>query len=261
MSRPRTHSQRTIPLGGWPQRLRRALELDLFELHMQPIVSLRDGRLAHHELLLRLLDEPGGRLVEPARFLAAAERCGLIREIDQMVLGKALALLSGDAGPHVSAVAVNASALSVTDGAMLARLQQGLASAAVEPATLVIELTETAAISDMAAARSFCEGVLALGCGVALDDFGAGFGSFQYLRQLPFSYLKIDGSFVRGLCASRTDQLIVTAIVAIARGMGATTIAEFVGDEDTMRMLREIGVDYAQGFHVGRPQPLLALAA
>jgi EAL domain-containing protein (putative c-di-GMP-specific phosphodiesterase class I) len=112
----------------------------------------------------------------------------------------------------------------------------------------------------MDAARAFCAGVLDLGCSLALDDFGAGFGSFQYLKQLPFSHLKIDGDFIRNLPSSRTDQLVVRAIARIVRGMGRLTIAEFVGDAPTLDMLRAYDVDYAQGFQVGAPVPLLAVA-
>ena len=119
----------------------------------------------------------------------------------------------------------------------------------------MVEVTETAAISDMAGAREFCSGALALGCAVALDDFGAGFGSFQYLKHLPFSHLKIDGDFIRGLPGSETDQLVVAALARVVRGMGRRTIAEFVGGERTIEMLREYGVDYAQGYEVGRPVP------
>ncbi len=125
----------------------------------------------------------------------------------------------------------------------------------------MIEVTETAAISDMARAKAFCAGVQALGCAVALDDFGAGFGSFQYLKHLPFDYLKIDGGFIRGLTRSRTDQLVVEALVGVVRGLGRRTIAEFVADRPTMDMLRSFGVDYAQGFEVGRPQAAMPLAA
>jgi EAL domain-containing protein (putative c-di-GMP-specific phosphodiesterase class I) len=125
----------------------------------------------------------------------------------------------------------------------------------------MIEVTETASISDMPVARDFCLRAHALGCSIALDDFGAGFGSFHYLKHLPFRYLKIDGDFIRGLPGSPSDQLVVKALVAVVRGMGRRTIAEFVGDEPTMRLLRSYGVDYAQGFEVGRPQPVLPRAA
>jgi EAL domain-containing protein (putative c-di-GMP-specific phosphodiesterase class I) len=245
----------------WLQRLRSALAEDSFVLHFQPIVSLGDGRVSHYEALLRLADEADGRLIAPGRFLPAAERYGLIREIDRMVLDKVAALLGGEHGEVDASIAMNVSALSVTDGTLLAHLERRLARNGVDPARLVIEVTETAAISDMARARDFCAGVQALGCAVALDDFGAGFGSFQYLKHLPFSFLKIDGDFIRGLPGSRTDQLVVKALVGVVRGMGRQTIAEFVGDEPTMSMLRSYGVDYAQGFEVGHPRPLLPLAA
>jgi EAL domain-containing protein (putative c-di-GMP-specific phosphodiesterase class I) len=245
----------------WLARLRSALAKDRFVLHYQPIVSLGDGRVSHYEALLRLADEPDGRLVAPGRFLPAAERYGLIRDIDRMVLEKVARLLAGEQGEIDASIAMNVSALSVTDGTMLAHLEGRLALHGVDPARLVIEVTETAAISDMASAREFCAGVQALGCAVALDDFGAGFGSFQYLKHLPFSFLKIDGDFIRGLPSSRTDQLVVKALVGVVRGMGRQTIAEFVGDEPTLSMLRSYGVDYAQGFEVGRPQPLIGFAA
>jgi EAL domain-containing protein (putative c-di-GMP-specific phosphodiesterase class I) len=255
----------------WLERLRRALHERLFVLHFQPIVSLRDGRVSHHEALLRLADEPDGSLVAPGRFLPAAERYGLIREIDRMVIEEVAALLGADHMRPVSdhehaealapaRIAVNVSALSVTDATMLSYLSRCLHTHGVEPSRLVVEVTETAAISDMDAAREFCTGLMALGCRVALDDFGAGFGSFQYLKHLPFSYLKIDGDFIRRLPVSRTDQLVVRAIAGLVRGMGRQTIAEFVSDQPTMSMLRGYGVDYAQGFEVGRPQPLPAAA-
>lgn len=252
------------PAGGrtrpWLERLRRALAHDLFVLHFQPIVSLGDGLACHYEALLRLADEPG-ELIAPGSFLPAAERYGLIREIDRMVLEKVASLLGAQNGPGGVSIAMNLSALSVTDPAMLTHLERRLVHHGVDPARLVIEVTETAAISNMESARVFCAGVLALGCAVALDDFGAGFGSFQYLKHLPFSYLKIDGDFIRCLPVSRTDQLVVRALAGVVRGMGRRTIAEFVGDETTMSMLRSYGVDYAQGFEVGRPSPHLPLAA
>jgi EAL domain-containing protein (putative c-di-GMP-specific phosphodiesterase class I) len=245
----------------WLGRLRRALKEDLFVLHYQPIVSLVDDCVSHYEALLRLADEPGGRLIAPGRFLPAAERYGLIRDIDRMVLEKVIHLLGAEHGLHGVSVAVNLSALSVTDGSLLAHIERQLALYGVDPGRLVIEITETAAISNMARARAFCVGVQALGCEVALDDFGAGFGSFQYLKHLPFSYLKIDGDFIRALPDSPKDQLVVKALVGVTRGMGRRTIAEFVSDEATIELLRDYGVDYAQGFEVGRPRPIIPLAA
>jgi EAL domain-containing protein (putative c-di-GMP-specific phosphodiesterase class I) len=243
----------------WLARLRRALREQSFVLHYQPIVSLRDGEISHYEALVRLADDPTGALVAPGRFLPAAERYGLIREIDRMVLAQAIELLTGEHGDLDTRIAINCSSLSITDGGMLGEIERRLAHARVDPARLVIEVTETAAISDMARARDFCAGVQALGCAVALDDFGAGFGSFQYLKHLPFEYLKIDGDFIRNLPASPQDQLVVQALVGLARGMGKQTIAEYVGDAATVGVLRELGVDYAQGFEVGRPNPVIPL--
>jgi EAL domain-containing protein (putative c-di-GMP-specific phosphodiesterase class I) len=239
--------------AGWVARLRRALAEDLFVVHYQPIVSLADGRVSHHEALVRLADAGDGRLVAPGAFLPAAERCGLIREIDRLVLGRAVALLASRTRRGAAGVAVNLSALSVTDPGMLGFVRGLLERAGVAPARLVIELTETSAISDMERARAFCAGAQALGCAIALDDFGAGFGSFQYLKHLPFTYLKIDGGFIRGLASSRTDQLVVSALVQLARGMGGRTIAEFVSDAATLTLVAEHGVDYAQGYAVGAP--------
>jgi EAL domain-containing protein (putative c-di-GMP-specific phosphodiesterase class I) len=237
----------------WLERLRKALRDDLFLLHYQPIVSLQDGAISHYEALIRLADDPDGSLTAPCSFLPAAERYGLIGEIDRMVICKVVALMGGELAERGARVAVNLSALSVTDRGMLSHIARELARHHVDPDRLVIEVTETAAISDMHRAQTFCEGVHTLGSSVALDDFGAGFGSFQYLKHLPFRYLKIDGDFIRTLPASHKDQLVVQALVGVARGMGRQTIAEYVGDEPTMLLLRDYGVDYAQGFEVGRP--------
>jgi len=247
--------------GPWPARLRRALDHERFELHYQPIVALRDGRISHYEALLRLADEPGGALLAPGAFLPAAERYGLVCEIDRMVVARVARLLGRDPGMAGVSIAINVSALSVTDPSMLRFIAAMLSRHEVDPRRLAIEITETAAISDMESARAFCGGVLDLGCALALDDFGAGFGSFQYLKQLPFSHLKIDGDFIRDLPTSRTDQLVVRALARIVRGMERETIAEFVGDEQTVAMLRAYDVDYAQGFQIGAPAPMRALRA
>jgi EAL domain-containing protein (putative c-di-GMP-specific phosphodiesterase class I) len=237
----------------WCNRLRRALREDLFVLHYQPIVSLQGGAVSHFEALIRLADDPDGSLTPPCSFLPAAERYGLIQEIDRMVIGKVLALMGGELANRDARVAVNLSALSITDRGMLAHIERELVQHEVDPDRLIVEVTETAAIGDMHRAQTFCEGVHKLGSSIALDDFGAGFGSFQYLKHLPFRYLKIDGDFIRALPTSHKDQLVVQALAGVARGMGKQTIAEYVGDEPTMRLLRDYGVDFAQGFEVGRP--------
>jgi EAL domain-containing protein (putative c-di-GMP-specific phosphodiesterase class I) len=246
------------------RRIRRALAEDLFVLHFQPIVCLADGRIARYEALLRLDDDPRTGLLAPGAFLPAAERGGLIGEIDRWVLEKVTAMLAGTraGGPGgADGIAANVSALSACDPALLSDLAALLDRHEVDPSLLVVEITETAAMPDMRSARAFCAGVLELGCGVALDDFGTGYGALHHLRELPFTHLKIDGAFVRRLPSSRIDRLIVAALAGLADGMGCETVAECVGDERTIGLLREYGVGLAQGYALGRPRPALATAA
>jgi EAL domain-containing protein (putative c-di-GMP-specific phosphodiesterase class I) len=157
---------------------------------------------------------------------------------------------------HDLRLEVNISGLSLGDEELLGLIERELANGEINPGNLIFEVTETAAVSNIVAARDFAERVCALGCQFALDDFGAGYGSFYYLKHLPFDYVKIDGEFVRNCVDSETDQLVVQAVVQIARGLGKQTIAEFVEDEATIEVLERFGVDYAQGYHVGRPAPL-----
>lgn len=245
----------------WIARLREAIDRRAFVLHYQPIVSLHDGRVSHYEALLRLADGPNGELTAPGSFLPAAEACGLIVEIDRLVIDEAISLLSAELSDRSTPVAVNLSALSVCAEGTLRHVERLLARYGVAPERLIFEVTETAAMKDMERARAFCTEVRRLGCAVALDDFGSGFGSFRYLKRLPFDYLKIDGDFVRGLTRCRDDQLVVQALVRVAKGMGKRTIAEFVGDGETMQLLRSYGVDHGQGFGIGRPCAPLELFA
>jgi EAL domain-containing protein (putative c-di-GMP-specific phosphodiesterase class I) len=249
----------TLQRRPWLARLRRALRDDLFVLHYQPILSLHSDEVSHYEALVRLADEPDAPPLAPGAFLPAAERYGLVREIDRMVVSKAIGMLAAQLDSEVG-VAVNLSALSIVDGEMLGHIQRQLLRHRVAARRLTLEVTETAAISDMAGAERFCEGAAALGCPLALDDFGVGFGSFFYAKRLPFTYLKIDGEFIRGLCRCADDRLMVQALVQVARGMGMQTTAEWVGDEATLRLLGELGVDFAQGFQVGRPHPEIRCA-
>jgi EAL domain-containing protein (putative c-di-GMP-specific phosphodiesterase class I) len=248
------------------ERLRAALREQRFVLHYQPIACLKTGRVSHYEALVRMLDERDGSIVAPGAFLPAAERHGLIGKIDRFVIRQVASLLGS--GPYSAEaglaeldagelrVAVNLSALSACDPGTLDYVRGELECHGVDPTRMVFEITETAAITDIDQAKALCRGLQALGCDVALDDFGAGFGSFHYVKHLPFGYLKIDGEFIRELTSSQQDQLFVRALVAVAQGMGMKTIAEYVSDEPTMQLLRELGVDYAQGFEVGRPAPM-----
>jgi diguanylate cyclase (GGDEF)-like protein/PAS domain S-box-containing protein len=240
----------------WAERVRRAVQDGLFELYCQPIVDLADDSISQWELLLRL---PGdaGELILPAQFLYTAERSGLILAIDRWVLSRAIQLIAEqrDAGREVR-LEVNLSGRSVGDRELLGLIESELEARAIDPASLVFEVTETAAIANMDRARDFATRLQALGCGFALDDFGSGFGSFYYLKHIPFDYVKIDGEFIRNLPDSSTDQLILDSIVQMSKGLGTRTIAEFVGDRETVKLLKEHGVDYAQGYHLGKPRPV-----
>jgi len=240
----------------WAERVRRATAESRFELHCQPIVDLAADTVAQWELLLRL---PGddGELILPAQFLYTAERSGLILAIDRWVLSEAIRLIAEhrQAGSDLQ-LAVNISGKSVGDLEVLRVIERGLEQTGIDPASLVIEITETAAIANMDRARSFASKLSAIGCRIALDDFGAGFGSFYYLKHIPFDFVKIDGEFIRNLPASSIDQMILDSIVQMSRGLSKRTIAEFVGDHETVAVLKERGVDYAQGYYLGRPIPL-----
>jgi diguanylate cyclase (GGDEF)-like protein/PAS domain S-box-containing protein len=241
---------------SWVERLREALEHDRFVLYEQPILDLELRVIDRSELLIRLHDGDGG-LVLPGAFLPAAERYGLIKAIDRWVTARAIRLLAARqaAGHERVGLDVNLSGASITDPTVMDFIAAEVRNAPIDPTGLIFEVTETAAIANVARARSLARGLADLGCQFALDDFGSGFGSFYYLKHLPFDVVKIDGDFIKELPATRTDQLTVRAIVQIARGLGKTTTAEFVGDAATVELLREFGVNYAQGFHIGRPEP------
>ncbi len=240
----------------WLDTLRAALDGDGFELYAQPIQSLADGTITTHELLLRLI-AADGTPIAPGEFLILAERHGLIREIDQWVVTHAFAQLRHRLVTEpATRVEVNLSGLSIGDSQLEALIGVEMARGDIPSGAMVFEITETAAIVDLEAAAGFADRIAALGCTWALDDFGAGFSSFLYLKTLPFTYVKIDGSFVRHLVTSAQDRQVVRAMVQIAEGMGLTTIAEFVEDAAILSVLQELGVDYAQGYFIGRPAPL-----
>jgi EAL domain-containing protein (putative c-di-GMP-specific phosphodiesterase class I)/CHASE1-domain containing sensor protein len=243
----------------WVQRIRAALDEGRLTLYAQPVVETASRRTTQHELLVRMIDTDGS-LVSPAQFLPIAERFGLIREIDRWVVTETIAILrrQRESGSRPT-VEINLSGHSLGDTGLAAHIGRELREAQVDPGQLVFEVTETTAIGNIAAARDFAQQLARLGCRFALDDFGAGFGSFYYLKHLPFDYIKIDGEFVRNCTVDVTDRLVIRAVVKLAQGMGTLTIAEFVGDEKTFATIAALGVDYAQGFHLGKPAPVESL--
>lgn len=242
-------AQRELDSLAWVGRIRDALDEDRLVLHGQRIVPLRGG--AHsQELLLRMVGRTG-EVVPPRSFLPVAERFGLIREVDRWVISHAIRLASE--GRRVEA---NLSADSIASLDVLPFIEHAIHESGADPGHLVFELTETALMRDVQAGEAFAHGLAHLGVGLALDDFGTGFGSFTYLKRLPVGFLKIDTDFVRDLPTNSANQHLVQATVNIAQGFGQQTIAEGVEDEETLAMLRDYGVDFAQGFHLGRPIPI-----
>ena len=240
----------------WEKRIREALDRDNFVLFLQPIMDIRKNLIIGHEVLLRMRNEKG-EMDLPSTFLPIAERFGLIHDIDRWVVRRAIHLikkLKQDGKPAY--LEVNISGKSFADKQLLPLIRNELAAAGIDTATLILvfEITETALIENMADAQNFISELKSIGCLFALDDFGIGFSSFNYVKQLPVDYLKIDGSFIINLSHDTTDQHLVKAMVEVARGLGKKTTAEFVGSEETLRLLREYGVDYAQGYHIGKPR-------
>ena len=247
---------RTVARLAWSNQLRGALDQGRFELYLQPIRELSSGHVSHGELLLRMVGTDG-ELIAPGAFLPAAERFGFIHAIDRWVVRHAIAMIAAD--PELPPVGVNLSGDSVAgDPHLLPLIREEVKAAGIDPANLIFEVTETAAIANMTEARMFARGLRELGCALALDDFGTGFGSFYYLKHLPVDYLKLDGEFIQNLPRSRIDEHVVRAIADVATGMEIKTVAESVTDDATIALLEQLGIDYAQGFHIGRPAPVLA---
>lgn len=248
---------RSLVRQPWSERIRDALDHDRFVLHLQPILDLSSGKISHGELLLRMRDSHN-KLITPGLFLPTAERAGLIHEIDRWVVRRAIALLADATGlPAAGGVGINLSGASVTgDQQLLEVIENELRRMGVDPQKLIFEVTETAAISNMPDATSFARQLNSLGCSLALDDFGIGFSSFYYLKHLPVRYIKLDGEFIQNLPRSKVDEHVVRAIVDVAQSLRIKTVAESVADEATIKLLRKHHVDYAQGFHIGRPMPI-----
>ncbi|MGH2687067.1 MAG: putative bifunctional diguanylate cyclase/phosphodiesterase [Actinomycetota bacterium] len=237
----------------WSSMLRDALARGRLRLLYQPVVDLTDGTVKRFEVLSRMLGEGGG-LIPPGRFIPAAERFGVVGELDHWVLRRAVEQIEaakrrGERLP----LAINLSGRAFEDERVLERLVFEVGAANLEPGALSFEITETAAVINLPRARRFIQELHEIGCPFALDDFGSGFSSFAYLRHLPVDSVKIDGSFVRDLVTDPTNQALVRSMVEVAQATGKITIAECVEDETVLDLVKELGVDQAQGWHLGVP--------
>lgn len=250
----------------WSKLLKDAIREDRFILFAQPIVPLRheQGRsFRQFEVLLRLPFRQA--LLNPGSFLPVADRLDLMTSIDRWIIRKALEMLAGcrcdpASGQCVETrLMINLSAQSVQDARLFPYVEQQIKQFSIEPGTICFEISESVAISNFVHAKRVMNALHGLGCHVVLDDFGSGFSSLSYLRELPLSYLKIDGNFVHNLVSSPVDAAMVKAVHDVGQVMNLLTIAELVEDAETLRNLRQIGVDFAQGYYCGRPIPLVQL--
>ncbi len=253
------HSRQKIhQLMNSKQRIEYALENESFVLYYQPIYSINTSRITHYETLLRMLDVNQNILL-PGQFIPEAEHLGLIQEIDKLVIKKSIQALSNfqKQNNHPIHLSVNLSGKAIDDQNISDYIKAQLAEYNINTQYIIFELTETVAVSDISKAEQLMSQLKSIGCRFALDDFGVGFSSFIYLKQLPVDYVKIDGLFIKNLHQSQFDQLFVKAMNEIAHGLGKKTIAEFVENQEILEILTTLGVDYAQGYHIGRPQPYL----
>ncbi|MBI1423828.1 MAG: EAL domain-containing protein [Gammaproteobacteria bacterium] len=242
---------------GWAARVRDAIDNDRFQVLYQPIVSLKSHQVHAYEVLLRLPTDDG-KTIKPGGFIPAAERFGLIQNIDRWIVRQSLTHLAELHDNNVQTqFSINLSGRAVDDPELLPLIQGLLRDSGLNPAALSFELTEEVAIANLQAVRRFINQLKDLGCHVSLDDFGSGFCSFTYLKHLPVDSLKIDGSFIQGLTHTKVDQAMVQSMNQIAHALGKTTIAEAVENGDTWRLLQEYGIDFAQGHFLGRPRSTL----
>lgn len=233
--------------------IRDALKNNKMVLHFQPIYTLKTGEISHHEALVRIIDD-NNKLIMPGSFIKMAERFGLIKEIDQWVFNSAINLITQSLkqGEKID-IAINLSGKHIDNTGFHKWMHKLLAKNKNAAKHIIIELTETAAVESLATAKTFIESMKQMGCRFALDDFGVGFSSFHYIKNLPVDYIKIDGSFVKNLHLDEADKVFVQATVDIAKSMGIQTIAEYVENAKIMNILRELGADYGQGFYLAEP--------
>jgi EAL domain-containing protein (putative c-di-GMP-specific phosphodiesterase class I) len=249
---------------GLISSIRNAIDSGRLVLYAQPIIPLsRKEAPKYYELLVRLLDAKG-QPVEPAEFMRTAERYQLIQDIDRWVITRALESLaemresSRDPGYRF---AINLSGQSLGDDSFLGFIRGELARFKISPSLLCFEITETVAVTNLNKAQTLIQELQKIGCRFSLDDFGTGMSSFAYLKLFPVDKLKIDGSFVHDLCSNEVSRAMVTAITEIARVMHISTVAEYVQDAATLSELQKIGVDWAQGYHIGAPRRLSEIIA
>lgn len=238
---------------GWTRRIKQALVDDMFVLRYQPIVQISSGKATHYEVLLRL-QLADGTIISPGAFLPAAERFGLMPDIDRWVIEHAIQSLAIHRRENSALkFTINLSAPSFETPELHLIVRETLKTHNIPGDALIFEITEQVAIRNFEDAQKQLQELQSMGCKIAIDDFGTGYSSFSHLKRFKFDYLKIDGSFVEDLASSPLDQTMVRLFADIGNGLGVKTIAEFVTNATTYSLIAKYGIDYAQGFHIGRP--------
>ncbi len=237
---------------SWSERISNAIDKNLFQLHFQGVYQAGDSALSHLEALIRMIDERDpGQLIMPGHFIPLAEKSGRILDIDRWVIREVVRRLSENSA--MPSIAVNLSGRSLSEPDLPQFIGDELRAAQVDPRRLIVEITETAAVSDLHDAQRMIEALHQLGCGVYLDDFGVGFASFAYLKHLNVDTIKIDGIFIRDLPNDPDNQVFVQAMVSVALGLGKSVLAEYVEDGKTLALLQSYGIDLVQGYFLDRP--------
>jgi len=240
-------------------QIQQTLDGDGFDLFAQPIMTLTgNNERPRYEILLRMKGQ-GGESIPTTAFLSAAERYQMMPQIDRWVVSKTIASIAAraDLVDGLDALfAINLSGQSLGDDDILEFIDDEVRASGVPQESLCFEITESAAVSNLAKAQSFIDALRERGCKISLDDFGAGLSSFAYLKNFAVDTLKIDGSFIRDITDNRISESMVAAITQVAKVMELETVAEYVETEKTLELVAELGVDFAQGHVVGRPTPL-----
>jgi len=246
----RRHDIYLVPL------IRKALLEKQFFLVYQPVVDLSDGHISHYEALIRM--KGNEEVIGPSDFIPVAERMGLIHSIDLWVVEEAIDFIAQQSSElNQVSIAINLSSVAFQDESLLPAIKEKLDLTFVDAKRITFEITETAAVENFEKTREMIMNIRALGCKFALDDFGAGFCSFNYLKTFPVDYVKIDGQFIRNLINDETDQVLVKSMAEIATKLGKKTIAEFVETPEIIVKLKEMGIDYGQGYVFGKPEEAL----
>ncbi|MBX2809363.1 MAG: EAL domain-containing protein [Cellvibrionaceae bacterium] len=240
----------------WVRKVRQAINDDRLVIFGQPIMDIAHKSVAYYEILIRLLDTDG-ELIMPDQFIPALEATGDMVALDRWVIRRSMSLLKDNR--QLQKIAINLSAQTYKDDSLVPMIRESLDAYNVQAESIIFELTESASLFNINATRRVIDQLHALGCSFAVDDFGSGFSSFAYLKELPADYVKLDGSFIRNLHRDKVDQALVRSIIEVVQALGRKTVAEFVENEKILAFLAENGVDYAQGYYTGKPVPATEL--